>query len=58
MSNSCRTVPEKGVNTFLKLKKQVGYKKATEIFDRITGAEFINTFGTSLTFDSEGVPTF
>lgn len=58
MSNSCRTVPEKGVDTFLKLKKQVGYKKATEIFDRITGAEFINTFGTSLTFDSEGVPTF
>lgn len=58
MSKSCRIVPEKGAETFIKLRKQVGYKQAKEIFNRITHPSFVNRFGTSLTFDSEGVPTY
>jgi hypothetical protein len=56
--SECLLVPAKGQRTFSKLKEVVGYKQAVEIFDRITANEFNNIYGTQVTYDSDGVPTF
>lgn len=55
---ACRTTPEKGIDTFNKLKKDVGYAKAVTIFNKITGSMFNNMYGDSITLDSDGVPTY
>lgn len=42
---------------FSRLKKSLGYKTAAQVFNKVTGEDFIDTFRDSLTF-SEGVPTY
>lgn len=58
MGNSCLWRPNKGQETFAKLKNLLGYKKAWEIFGISEGQEFQRDYKDTLTFDSEGIPTF
>lgn len=58
MGNSCVWIPSKGKNTFSKLRDNFGYDKAATVFNKVTGGEFIERYGDSLTFDSEGIPTY
>lgn len=60
MSNlSCTFTPKKGKNLMNKLRNQYGYNVAKEAM--LKGAlnpKFLNDFGHSLVFDTEGVPSF
>ena len=58
MAKSCVYMPNKGKDTFIKLKSNFGYEKAALVFNKVTSSEFIDKFGDSLTLDSEGVPTY
>lgn len=58
MSKGCVWMPSKGQETFKKLKKEYGRPIAAVVFNKITGTQFQKLYKDSLTFDSEGVPTF
>lgn len=58
MANSCVYIPKKGADTFVKLKKMVGYEEAARIFNIIEDKEFQQDYKESLSFDAEGFPTF
>lgn len=58
MSKSCVYLPNKGRETFIKLKKNFGYDIAAVVFNKVTGSDFLDMFKDSLTLDSEGVPTY
>ncbi len=58
MSKQCVYIPSKGVDTFLQLKKNFGYKTAAVIFNKVLGKDFLDMYKDSLTLDSEGVPTY
>lgn len=58
MAKNCVYIPNKGKDTFIKLKSNFGYKKAATVFNKVTGNEFLDKFSDSLTLDSEGVPTY
>lgn len=58
MSNACTYAPSKGTDLFYALKKQLGYKKAWEVYGIVMGSKFQNDYGDSLSFDAEGVPSF
>ena len=55
---SCLILPKKGVKTFKKLKENFGRNTAAEIFNRVLHPDFVDTYGTQLTLDEEGVPTY
>ena len=52
MANSCVYIPKKGADTFVKLKKMVGYEEATRIFNIIEDKEFQQDYKESLSFDA------
>ena len=58
MAKSCVYIPNKGKDTFIKLKSNFGYEKAATVFNKVTGTEFLDKYSDSLTLDSEGVPTY
>lgn len=58
MSKTCVYIPNKGAETFVKLKKNFGYESAATIFNKVTGSDFLDMYKDSLTLDSEGVPTY
>lgn len=58
MANSCVYMPNKGKDTFIQLKSNFGYEKAATVFNKVTGNEFLEKYGDSLTLDSEGIPTY
>lgn len=58
MAKSCVYIPNKGKNTFIKLKNNFGYEKAAVVFNKVTGSEFLNKFEDSLILDNEGIPTY
>lgn len=51
-------MPQKGKATFSKLRANFGYEQAAIVFNKVTGQEFLDRYGDSLTLDSEGVPTY
>lgn len=55
---ACKIIPDRGVQLFNTLKKQYGRTNASVIFNRVTGQDFQSKYRDSLTFDSEGIPTF
>ena len=58
MSNACTYAPSTGTDLFYALKKRLGYKKAWEVYGIVMGSKFQNDYGDSLSFDTEGVPSF
>lgn len=58
MSNSCVFRPKRGAKTFDRLKESLGREKAAVIFNNMNNSSFVSKYKDSLTFDSEGVPTF
>lgn len=58
MSNVCRRTPLVGGETFNSLKENFGHEKAVVIFEKVTGNAFRAKYGNSVTFDSDGVPSF
>lgn len=58
MGNSCLYIPKKGADTFRQLKKDFGYPTAAKVFNRVMSKDFLEEYGDSLTFDSEGIPTY
>ena len=58
MGKSCLYIPNKGADTFRQLKKNFGYKTAAKVFNRVVSETFIEKYGDSLAFDSEGIPTY
>ena len=58
MSKNCVWMPSKGKATFVQLKSNFGYERAATIFNKVNGSEFLEEYGDSLAFDSEGVPTY
>ena len=58
MSSSCVIRPKRGTKTFDKLKESLGREKAAVIFNNMNNSSFVSQYKDSLTFDSEGVPTF
>lgn len=58
MSNSCTFAPKKGTQTFYKLKKELGYQKAWEVFGIINNPKFLDKYGDSLSLNAEGIPSF
>lgn len=58
MSRHCVYMPSKGIDTFIKLKKNFGYETAAVIFNKVLGKDFLDMYKDSLTLDSEGVPTY
>lgn len=58
MSSSCVIRPKRGAKTFDKLKESLGREKAAVIFNNMNNSSFVSQYKDSLTFDSEGVPTF
>lgn len=58
MGRSCVFIPEKGKETFFKLKENFGHEIAASVFNRIITDKFIEDYENSLTLDSEGVPSY
>ena len=58
MGRSCVFIPEKGKETFFKLKENFGHEIAASVFNRIITDKFIEDYEDSLTLDSEGVPSY
>lgn len=58
MANACSYAPKKGTQTFYKLKKELGYERAWKVLGIAMNPQFQQDFGNSLSFDSEGVPTY
>lgn len=58
MANACRLTPTKGKKLHSELKRHFGYTKATDVFLRVIGDEFISRFKNTLALDEEGVPTY
>lgn len=58
MAKSCVWMPNKGKDTFIKLKSNFGYDKAATIFNKVTGSDFLDRYEDSLTLDGEGIPTY
>lgn len=58
MNKGCVYTPKRGRETFIKLSKTFGRKRAIEIYGKITGSDFQRVFGDSVSFDETGVPTF
>lgn len=58
MSKTCVYIPNKGAETFVRLKKNFGYEAAATIFNKVTGSDFLDMYKDSLTLDSEGIPTY
>ena len=57
MSKSCVVSPSRGKKQFEKLKKDLGYEKAKEVFLQAINPDFINDYRDTLILDNEGVPT-
>lgn len=57
MKRSCVLQPSKGVSQFNKLKKQLGYSKAVDVFLVAINPKFKQDYKDSLQLDSQGVPT-
>jgi hypothetical protein len=55
---SCTFAPKKGTDLFYEIKKEVGYDKAWEVIGILNNSKFKEDFKDSLTFDSEGFPSF
>lgn len=58
MADSCVFLPKKGRGTFIKLKQNFGYDKAAVIFNNVRNKQFVEYHKNTLTFDSEGIPTY
>lgn len=58
MAKSCIYMPSIGAQTFIKLKKELGYEGAKDIFLRALNPEFLRKYRSTLTLDSDGVPTY
>lgn len=58
MASNCTYIPSKGKDLFRELKKQFGYKMATDIFLRAISPEFIDNYKGTLSLDAEGVPSY
>jgi hypothetical protein len=55
---SCTFAPKKGTDLFYEIKKEVGYDKAWEVIGILNNSKFKEDFKDSLTFNSEGFPSF
>lgn len=55
---SCALLPKKGVSLFSKLKTELGYKTARNIFTRVITPKFIADHKGTLVLDDEGVPSY
>ena len=55
---TCTYIPSKGKSLHKQLKDQFGYELGTKVFLTGLHPQFIKDYGTSLTLDSEGVPTY
>lgn len=58
MAKSCIWNPKKGEQLLKELRQELGNTAAATIYNYALGAQFQNAFKDSLTFDSEGIPTF
>lgn len=58
MAKSCIYMPSVGARTFIKLKRELGYEGAKDIFLRALNPEFLRKYRSTLTLDSDGVPTY
>lgn len=58
MANACVFTPKKGIKTFQKLKNEFGYDEAWKIYGIAMNSKFQNDYKDSLSFDTEGVPSF
>lgn len=58
MASNCTYAPKKGTDTFYKLRKELGYKKAWEVYGIVCHPRFQEDYKNTLSFDAEGVPTY
>lgn len=58
MAKSCTYFPKKGGKLFKELKSNFGYTPAREVFIRVMHPNFAVKYKDTLTFDSEGIPSF
>lgn len=58
MAKSCVLAPNRGVKTFNKLKKTLGYNKAWNIYGIAIDSQFQQDYKDSLILDDEGIPSF
>ena len=58
MAKNCVYAPDKGLSTFYKLKKELGYEKAWEIYGIAMNPKFKEDFKNTLSLDAEGVPSY
>ena len=56
--NSCTFIPNRGVDLFLKLKKDLGYTLGREVFLRSINPKFIEDYKNTLSLDAEGIPSY
>lgn len=56
--SSCVIMPNIGQETFSKLKKDLGYNLAREVFLKAISPKFKNDFKGTLSLDAEGVPSY
>lgn len=55
----CKIAPDKGASQFNRLKQQLGYKQATELWNStITHQDFLEDYKSTLVLDEDGIPTF
>lgn len=55
---ACTYAPKKGTQTFYKFKKELGYQLAWEIIGIAANPKFQQEFKETLSFDTEGIPTY
>lgn len=58
MDTACTYIPSKGKTLHKQLRNKYGYELGTQVFLTGIHPQFIKDYGTSLTLDSEGVPTY
>lgn len=58
MGKACVYSPNKGADTFYKLKKEFGYEMAWELYGTATHPQFLSDYKNTLSLDAEGIPTF